>query len=91
MFISVNAITDLIEKYNSLLMSENYIHHPVTQKCLLNMVTDLSRLVEEEEAHMEKMAADWEDQEYGRCVMEDAHNQKLIEQDMARFDWPGGV
>ena len=40
---------------------------------------------------MEKMAKDWEDQEDGRHTMEDAYHLRLIEQDMARYDWPGGV
>lgn len=56
MNIPIGAITDLINKYGDILVGESYVCDPVTQKCLIGVIMDLSRLVEEEEAHMEKMA-----------------------------------
>jgi hypothetical protein len=86
MFIDANAISNLIEKYNDLSISKGYM--PVD---LLGVITDLESLITDEEDRMEKMATDWAAQEDGRLVTEDAHHQKLIEQDMARNEWPGGI
>ena len=86
MFIPVNAIRALIEKYDNISAEKGYM--PAS---LLTVITDLENLVKSEEANLDQMAEDWEAQEDGRRVMEDARDQKLIEQDMARFDWPGGV
>ena len=88
MFINANEIIELIEAAKAceerLPKEEQWIH-------VSDIAATLQKLIDDEEARLEKMAKDWEDQEDGRLVMEDARHRKLIEQDMARYDWPGGV
>ena len=88
MFIDANEIIKLIEAAKEcqerLPEDEQWIH-------FRDIEATLKKLIDDEDARLEKMAADWADQEDGRLVMEDAHHRKVIEQDMARFDWPGGI
>jgi hypothetical protein len=82
MFIDANEITALIKKYEGL---EHIIIHPNA------IIKDLEGLIDAEavrqEAAMDKMAEDYEDEEYGRFEREDA----AIEKQLSMQDWPGGI
>ncbi len=88
MFINATEIIELIEAAKAceekLPKEEQWIH-------VSDIAATLQKLIDDEDARLEKMASDWADQEDGRMVMQDAYDQKLIEQDMARYEWPGGI
>ena len=79
MFIDTNAITVLIEKYEGL---GHMIIHPNA------IIKDLEGLIDQEAAHLDKMADDYADEEYGRLERENAAIEKELEVD---FNWPHAV
>tara|TARA_R110000824_G_scaffold64806_1_gene169204 strand:- start:795 stop:1073 length:279 start_codon:yes stop_codon:yes gene_type:complete len=92
MFIDANEITALIKKYEELehmraglWMRRPGIIHPNA------IIKDLEGLIDVEvvrqEAAMDKMAEDYEDEEYGKLECEDA----AIEKQLSVQNWPGGI
>jgi hypothetical protein len=88
MFIDANEITVLIQAAKDMMEKlpedQQYIH-------ARDIAATLQKLIDDEDECLDQMAKDWEDREAGRIEMEDAHHEKLIEQDMARYEWPGGI
>jgi hypothetical protein len=88
MFIDANEIITLIQAARDceakLPKEEQWIH-------VSDIAATLQRLIDDEgarqEAAMDKMAEDYEDEEYGRFEREDA----AIEKQLSMQDWPGGV
>jgi hypothetical protein len=87
MFIDANAITVLIEKYEAISAGE-----VPGLGCGRNwadrIVRDLEGLIDQEAAHLDKMADDYADEEYGRLERENAAIEKELEVD---FNWPHAV
>tara|TARA_B100000029_G_scaffold491827_1_gene552447 strand:- start:340 stop:597 length:258 start_codon:yes stop_codon:yes gene_type:complete len=85
MFIDANKIIDLInaakECQEKLPEDEQWIH-------VRDIEATLQKLIDDEEARLNKMAQDFEDEEYGRAVMENAAIEKELEVD---FNWPNGI
>jgi len=85
MFIDANHIIDLIngakDCMEKLPEEEQWIH-------VRDIAATLQNLIDEEAARLDKMAQDFEDEEYGRAVMENAAIEKELEVD---FNWPHGV
>jgi len=99
MFISADKIIELIEIAKEcdekLPEDEKKIH-------VLDIAATLQKLIDDEVAEMDKMAEYFqaeederlnqqairlEDEEWGRLQMEEA----VIEKELRRFDWPGGL
>ena len=80
MFIDANLITALIEKYEESVRNGQIFIHPDT------VIRDLEGLIDAEAARMEKMADDFEAEEYGRIEREDSIIQREVD-----FNWPHGV
>jgi hypothetical protein len=85
MFIDANAITVIIEKYEELVRNGQIFVHPNA------IIKDLEGLIDTEavrqETMMDKMAEDYEAEEYGKYERESAAAEKQI----SMQDWPGGV
>ena len=84
MFIDANQITELIRKYEGIQASS---HSPIERVAANAIIKDLEGLIDSEAARLEKMAADFEDEEWGRLEREGAAFQK----EAAFLDWPHGV
>ena len=85
MFIDANLITALIEKYEKIAAGSG--EAPITVWRLARaVVLDLEGLIDAEAARMEKMADDFEAEEYGRFEREDSIIQREVD-----FNWPHGV
>jgi|TARA_Y100000310_G_C20409341_1_gene681174 hypothetical protein len=82
MFIDANLITVLMEKYEESVRNGQIFIHPNT------VIRDLEGLIDAEAARLEKMADDFEAEEYGRLELEEAALQKEARVD---FNWPHGV
>ncbi len=85
MFIDANEIIKLIDAAREceerLPEEEQWIH-------VRDIGATLQKLIDDETARLDKMADDFEEEEYGRAVMENA----AIEKEMALlYDWPGGI
>ena len=85
MFIDANKIIELIEVakecQEKLPEDEQWIHFK-------DIEATLQKLVDDEAARLDKMAKDFEDEEYGRIAMVNAALEKELEMD---FNWPGGI
>ena len=85
MFIDANAITIIIKKYEELVRNGQIFVHPKT------IIKDLESLIDTEAARqetmMDKMAEDYEDEEYGKYERESA----IAEKQISMQNWPGGV
>jgi hypothetical protein len=85
MFIDANEIIKLIEAAKDcqerLPEDEQWLHFSDVEGFL-------QKLIDDEEARLNKMAEDYADEEYGRWEQENAAIEKELEID---FDWPHGV
>ena len=85
MFIDADKIIELInaarECEEKLPEEEQWIH-------VRDIGATLQNLIDDETARLDKMADDFEEEEYGRIERENA----TIEKEMAwLYDWPGGI
>ena len=85
MFIDANKLVELIdaakECEEKLSEEEQWIH-------VRDIAATLQNIIDEETARLDKMADDFEEEEYGRIERENA----TIEKEMAwLYDWPGGI
>ena len=85
MFIDADKIIELInaarECEEKLPEEEQWIH-------VRDIGATLQALIDDETARLDKMAEDFEEEEYGRHERENA----TIEKEMAwLYDWPGGI
>jgi hypothetical protein len=85
MFINANEIIKLIEIakecQEKLPENEQWIH-------VSDIAATLQNLIDDETARLDKMADDFEAEEYGRLELEEAALQKEARVD---FNWPHGV
>jgi hypothetical protein len=85
MFIDANEIIKLIEIakecQEKLPENEQWIH-------VSDIAATLQNLIDDETARLDKMADDFEAEEYGRLELEEAALQKEARVD---FNWPHGV
>jgi len=85
MFINANEIIKLIEIakecQEKLPENEQWIH-------VSDIAATLQNLIDDETARLDKMADDFEAEEYGRLELEEAALQKEAKVD---FNWPHGV
>ena len=85
MFIDANKIIELIEAAKDcqerLPEDEQWLHFSDVEGFL-------QKLIDDEEARLDKMASDFRDEEYGRIAMENAAMEKEMEID---FNWPNGI
>jgi hypothetical protein len=85
MFIDANKIIELIEvcqDVKSRMSEENHRIH------VDDIAGTLQKLLDDEAARLDKMAKDFEDEEYGQAVMENAAIEKELIMD---FNWPGAI
>ena len=85
MFIDANKIIELIEvcqDVKSRMSEENHRIH------VDDIAATLQKLLDDEAARLDKMAKDFEDEEYGQAVMENAAIEKELIMD---FNWPGAI
>ena len=89
MFIDANTITAIIKKYEAISFSMSLTD--ARRSWADKVVRDLEGLIDDEatrqEAAMDKMVEDYEDEEYGKLECEDA----AIERQLSVQNWPGGI
>ena len=88
MFIDANQITVLIQKWEAIAEEASSVINLSLQDTADKIVQDLEALIDDEAARLEKMADDFEAEEYGRLELEEAALQKEARVD---FNWPHGV
>jgi hypothetical protein len=85
MFIDANEIIKLIDAAREceerLPEEEQWIH-------VRDIGATLQKLIDDETARLDKMADDFEEEEYGRIEMENAATEKEM---ALLYDWPGGI
>ena len=85
MFIDANKILDLIQVCRDVkerMAPESHRIH------VDDIAGTLQKLIDDELERLDQMAQDFEDEEYGRAVMENAAIEKELEVD---FNWPNGI
>jgi len=93
MFIDANEIIKLIEvckDVKSKMEEESHMIH------VDDIAATLQNLIDDEGARLDKMAKDFEDEEYGRLVMEESAIEKIateigLPSKIEWQDWPGGI